>query len=371
MFKKTRFLTAVLFIFQGCSFFIFPGCTVKPGEKPNKLSVIVDERMELLTTVQYLADYPLLTRAGIQYKQEIENNFRSFKKHPVVSLLKTMTDGDYFSGSAAPWYLYQFSFPGFEPAGSITEEENQIDQYENRKDTLTRFIDLLKDFYTRSRFHDFFINHNAFYDSLRAPVAERLGETNLTALLEQHYGEEKNSYTIVLCPLLHDGGYGLQVTTVTGQDIYGIVGPAYSSRQTPFFDPEQILAYYVIHEFSHSFCNPYIAGNMQVLTADSCLIAPIAAEQIQQGYGADWETCLYEHLVRANELVLAEKLYDPAKTASIYDTYKKKKWIYLDGLIALIKEKYLANRNRYNGMAELMPDIIHYFHEEKKKRCPD
>lgn len=358
-----------LFIISGWSLCFIYGCKPKTTQPPPKLSVIIDEKMELLTTAQYLAEDPLLTRADIQYKKEIERNFRPFVNHPVVSLLKAVVQEDYFTGSAAPWYLYQFSFPDFEPIGIIQENENQIEHYEARKDTLTRLLTLLKDFYYSTRFHDFFLKHKEFYDSVKAPVAERLSQTDLPDLLEQHYGEKRNSYTIVLCPLLHDGGYGLQVHTAAGQDIYGLAGPAISSREIPVFNPEQILTYYVIHEFSHSFCNPYIAANIRHLLPDSCLINPISKTQIELGYGADWETCLYEHLVRANELVLAEKIVGPEKTAAMYTDYKAKKWIYLDGLIALIKKRYLVNRNMYPRMADLMPEIIEYFHEEKKKRC--
>lgn len=54
------------------------------------INVSVDPRMELLSIVQLLSDYPILTRLNFSYKQEIMDNFSSLKYHNAVSLFKEM-----------------------------------------------------------------------------------------------------------------------------------------------------------------------------------------------------------------------------------------------------------------------------------------
>jgi len=45
------------------------------------INVSVDPRMELLSIVQLLSDYPIPPRLNFSYKQEIINNFSSLKYH--------------------------------------------------------------------------------------------------------------------------------------------------------------------------------------------------------------------------------------------------------------------------------------------------
>lgn len=158
-----------------------------------------------------------------------------------------------------------------------------------------------------------------------------------------------------------------QISTPKGAVLYAIVGPKYNSKEVPEFDIDNLLSEYVIHEFSHSFCNVLINKNMAELAKDSCLLSPILASQEEQGYGR-WNTCLYEHLVRANEIVLTEKVFGKTKADEEYqDMIKKEQWIYLEGLVPIIHQ-YTADRKKYKTENDIMPLIIAYFHD-KAKNC--
>ena len=326
--------------------------------------------MELLTTVQYLSDYFLITKADISYKKDIDKYFDKFKTHPIISLTKGVISEGWFNGSSAPWYLYQFSFPDFKTIGKITNEENQIEEYEPRRDTLELIKKQLYDFYVKSNFHKFYEDHKTYYDIITAPVVKKLMEQDIISILERHYGETNFSYNIVLTPLLHDGGFGASVNSQKGREIYGIIGPKHDSKQIPDFNIDEILQYYVLHEFSHAFCNPIIHKYFPQLEKDSCLIRPIFDEQNKQGYGGDWETCLYEHLVRANEVVLCKIVLGQQEADKIYKKYyEDRKWIYLKGLVPIIETVYLTDRQTYKTQYDLIPKILDYFDEEKNKNC--
>lgn len=345
-------------------------CSQNNATAKGTLKVYVDERMELLTTVQYLAGYEMITKAGLIYKHDVEAYFGKYRSHPAISLAKTIIGEGYLAGSAAPWYFYQFSFPGFEPAGTITSEDNQVEDYESHADTLALFRKQLKDFYYTSGFHRFYTTHRKFYDSLAMPVSAYLAGINLTDTMEKHFGQSRRSYNVVLSPLLISCGFGVQVHTGKGDDIYSIVGPVSDSKVIPLFPDDYVFRKMVVHEFCHSFCNPVIHKFFAQMSADSCLVDPILTEQNNQGYGGDWETCLFEHLTRANEIILVEKLMGKEKAEERYNLYYGKyKWVYLAGLIPLIKEEYLLHRDRYKTQYDLAPRIVEYLHEEKSKTC--
>lgn len=334
----------------------------------SKLEILVDERMELITTVQYLSDYSLLTKSNIKYKKDIDKYFKEYKNHPVIKLNKIIQN-DFFSGSCVPWFLYQFSFPSFKSISKFAEDENQIENYNQHKDTLELFKKELKDFYRKSNFKKFFNQNKKLYDSISKPVKEYINNYNIISILENHYGEKKKKYKLVLCPLMHDGGFAAEVNKKNGQEIIAFIGPKYNSEIIPKFDTKDILQQYVIHEFSHSFCNPIIYKNFQKLKEYECLENKIVRQMEKQGYGDDWQTCLYEHLVRANEIVLTKQLFGTDETYKLYDKYyNKRSWIYLKGLVPIIEE-YIINREKYKTQFDLIDKFLIYFGNEKLRNC--
>ena len=66
----------------------------------------------------------------------------------------------------------------------------------------------------------------------------------------------------------------------------------------------------IIHEFGHSFVNPVVDSIPPVdISKTERLFEPIKSAMEKQGYNT-WKTCLYEHFVRAGEVVIAKLLDD-------------------------------------------------------------
>ena len=334
----------------------------------SKLKIYVDEKMELITTVQYLSDYEVLTQADIEYKNEIKVYFEKYKDHPIIQINK-IVQNDYFNFSAVPWYLYQFSFPDFKPISTFTKEENQIVNFETHKNTLELYKKELKDFYEKSNFHKFFVDHKIFYDSVTKSVKDYIYPYKIDKLLENQYGIKKKQYNLVLSPLMHDGGFAVGVKTKNGEAIFAFIGPKGVSKSYPFFNAKTILQEYVLHEFSHSFCNPVIIKYYKELEKDSCLLKPIADQMAKQNY-TNWEFVLYEHLVRANEVVLTERILGKIASDNVYsEYYDKRNWIYLKGLVPLIRNEYLKNRGKYKTQYDLKDKLSAYFNLENEINC--
>jgi hypothetical protein len=331
----------------------------------SKVNVIVDERMELLTVIQYLSGYPILTQADLKYKKEIENYFRDYRDHPAVALHRNIYER-MFGFDAPVTYIYHFSFPGFKQIADFSGDDLRTYEFDRNRDTLSLLMESFKDFYKKTDFHKFYTSHSEFYDSLTAPVIKKIEESRVIDIMEQHYGAAGKEYNVVLVPMLHDGGYGPKVKKGNGQIVYAIIGPKGESIDIPEFDVKILLSEYVIHEFSHSFCNPFIAKNLSELQKDRCLLEPIKKSMEEQGYG-NWEACLYEHFTRANEILITEKLLGRQKAADLMDNMiRNDKWIYLHGLVDVMR-KYQEDRKKYKTLNDIMPEVISYFHEAASK----
>jgi hypothetical protein len=332
----------------------------------KKINVIVDERMELMNVVQYLSGYPILAPGDFSYQKEVEEYFAPYKNHNAVKLYANIYER-YFHFDAPSVYLYHFSFPDFKRIAQFSEDDARDYKFNIYADSLSMLMREMNDFYNTSQFHRFYTSHRKFYDSLIHTATDKLkGADTIIGLMERHYGKKNKDYTIVLAPLEHDGGYGPLVSAKDGNHVYAIIGPMEDSKGTPVFNVDALLSEYVLHEFSHSFCNPAILKYMPQLASDTCLLKPIKKSLREQGYGS-WQACVIEHFVRANEILLNEMVFGKDKAEAIRKTMvEDDKWIYLDGLIPLMRQ-YAANRKKYKTIDDIAPEVVTYFHAEAQK----
>ncbi len=331
----------------------------------GRLQVSVDERIELLTTVQLLSGYRWLTEADLDYKKEVLTYFSNYKNHKAVEFYKSISER--FYGYNPILLLCHYELPSFKLIADFTEEDKAILKYNQTKDTLKQFISSLKDFYKISGFHEFYKSHEQFYRSISALIIAESERIDYAGIMEKHFGSKNYSYHVILSPLQMDAGFGPSVLTKKkGTILYAIVGPDYQSKTIPVFNKEAVFQELVLHEFSHSFCNYLIDKYYSELEKDSCLLKPIIKSQKEQGYG-DWKTCLYEHLTRANEIELNRIIYSDSVADNLFQIQvNEDKWIYLEGLVPLIKNIYSRDRGKYKTLEAFMPEIVQYFDMEKK-----
>lgn len=329
----------------------------------QKINIVVDESAEMITVMQLLFEYPLVGKADIKYKLDVLTYFDKYKEDS--SVLYFLDIAQKFFNFSRPFnYVWHFSFPDFKQTGEFTEYENDYLEFAKYKDSLKLFLVALKQFYNTTNFHQFFLSQKPFYDSIIYKVKQATDKINLSSILENHYGEKQHAYTLVLSPLSIESGMSISIKTKKGNDLYSIIGPNIDSKVTPVFDERWLMQYLVIHEFSHAFCNPLIDKHYQLLEKDSCLYTPVKKAMNQQACG-DWRSTLNETLTRANEVVLIENIFGKDDADKIYNEYMGQKWVYLKGLIPVIK-KYQANRAKYKKLDDIMPDIISYFDAEAK-----
>ena len=329
----------------------------------KKVAVIVDERVELITTMQLLFDYPLVGKTDIKYKQELVDNFSRYQNDTSVLYFLNIAENNF--GFNKPFNIgYHYTFPGFKQNIPFSDAENTQYEFGKHPEWKEPYADALKRFYAISGFHTFYKDHRSFYDSLIAGVATTVDSADVIGILENHYGVKQHSYTLVLSPLSIESGYSIWIKTKKGNDLYSIVGPNLESKITPDFDKRWIMQKLVIHEFSHPFCNPLIDKYYSLFEKDTCLFSPIKKALKQQGCGS-WHNALSEFLTRANEIVLTEHIFCKDDADKVYNDYLNQGWIYIRDILPIIK-KYEANRTQYKTLEDIMPEVIAYFDEEAK-----
>ncbi|GAB3013325.1 hypothetical protein GCM10027185_05040 [Spirosoma pulveris] len=121
---------------------------------------------------------------------------------------------------------------------------------------------------------------------------------------------------------------------------------------TGFDDPDAIRNLSV-HEFGHTFVNPLTAlpTFASSIAAYKHLFRPISG----QAQYSDWETSFNEHLVRAGEIRIAQKLKRPDVMEKLRTAYAN--WMYLPFFTAQL-QRYESNRKKYPTLAVFLPDLI-------------
>jgi len=344
----------------------FPIILIAQSQSGSKrIRVIVDERIELITTMQLLYDYPLVGKADIRYKAEVLSYFAKHKNDTSVNYFLNIAE-KYLSFVRPINYAYHFTFPAFKQNAGFTNYENENYGFASHSaDSLKLYIGALKQFYKESHFHDFYTAHRRFYDSVITVVRRKIDSVDLTAILENHYGVKQHVYTLVLSPLFIEAGMSTWVKAKQGNDLYSVIGPNLDSKSVPDFDPRWLMQFLVFHEFSHPFCNPVVDKYYGALEKDTCLLQPIKKQMARQG-NKSWKTVLYEMLTRANEICLVKQVFGKADADKVYNNYLQQKYLYLTGLVPIV-EDYDNNRSRYKTLDNIMPRVIRYFDDEAAK----
>jgi Domain of unknown function (DUF4932) len=112
-----------------------------------------------------------------------------------------------------------------------------------------------------------------------------------------------------------------------------------------------------VHEFVHSFVNPAIDKvPKDLIQSTEYLFLPIKDEMAKQSY-LNWTVCLYEHFVRAGEVVIARKLGNFKDADRTLQENTRKSFIYLPIIVTEL-EYYAKNKNTFKSYDDFVPSVI-------------
>ncbi|PZR29015.1 MAG: hypothetical protein DI535_04720 [Citrobacter freundii] len=196
---------------------------------------------------------------------------------------------------------------GFSPKGDSAEARSRANE----------FLAAMNDLYRSISFGQYLQQHKADYAQANDQVKMNLPDAALLPIMEHYYRQQFNGYYLLpSLNILTSMGFGK--VNWTSRTIYNVFGPFGFQDFDPkhpdmaFNYPEKIKVL-TVHEFGHSFANPAVDSlPSSLIKATSYLYEPIKKEMEKRAYPS-WRICLYEHVVKAGEYIVAIKLGDTAR----------------------------------------------------------
>jgi hypothetical protein len=257
-----------------------------------RFTVSADARIELLTIVQLLSDYPFLSNRETGYGERIQAYFAHFVRHPAVEATRRLTAADFDYDAPVSLVLHLSPVPELVP---IAKWSPDITSRVEEEAILERYVDDLRDFARVSNFSGFFAEHGEYYGKLMTPYLAALDGTEPDRELEAYTGVRQSGYHLIVSPLCN-GGYGPRIKQEDGSfDAYTVMESCIPEDANPV-DYRLMMREFLWHEFGHSVINPLCDMNAGILNT---LCYRYETEKMGSiGYSNHW-TINIEYLVRA------------------------------------------------------------------------
>ncbi|HEU4456047.1 MAG TPA: DUF4932 domain-containing protein [Longimicrobium sp.] len=317
--------------------------------------VEVDPRIELMSAVQVLTRYPLVTYQDFPYKRDVQAYFTPYAGHEAVRLFREMSRGDFAFSTVPEVFASLADPPGLAPRVPPGAETVRAAGGQAGYD---RFLAAMRDFAAETRFMTFFDAHRGTYSLLAERVREHVSPA--VAALEAYTGRPLSGAVVVVGPLLHDGGFAAQYQVgADSLEAYAFVGPVSTAGGLPDFGDAGRLGSLVTHEFAHLSVNPLTARHRAEVERGRALFAPMEKAMREQAYPT-WEIAVNEHVVRAITIRLAyRERGDSAGRAELEENVRRG-FAHLPALLERLGE-YEADRARYPTLEAFYPRLLAVF----------
>lgn len=320
------------------------------------VEVGVDRRIELIGVIQLLSGYFLTTQYETSYKHEVASYFAPYANHRAVVLFKEMSAED-FNFSSVPDAVMRFSSP---PEMKLrTTVSPEIAAAAGGEARLLELIAAMQDFAEVSDFESFYRAHQSEYDGLadRArPWVAALGSD-----LEAYTGQRIDNATVVLGPLLHDGGFAALYDLPGGQaEAFAFIGPVQPVQDQLTFGDERRIVELAAHEFVHLVVNPLTATHSADIDRSAANLAPIAPAMQRNGYADNWRVVVSEHIIRALTARMVARRWGEAEGDAVIQQEVEGGFRYAPAVYAALR-RYEANRATYPTLADFYPELVRVF----------
>lgn len=251
-------------------------------------------------------------------------------------------------------------FPHAKMNDRITEEDlknfSPNHDADEGREIVKTLLDELNLFYEEVNFDQYMLESEKYYQAAMREIMKIKPDDKFIPEMENFYQKEFSSYTLVPSLLIPTGmGFGQHFQSGDSIDIYDVFGSLNEQTLTEddlnmgFTDQKRMLEL-SIHEFGHSFVNPVVDQVPDSLIAQtSFLFDPIAEDMYNQGYN-NWKTCLYEHFVRAGEVVISSYLGNKESAENLKNHYiNDRKFIYLPQILEILEQYHSGDIATYEN----------------------
>lgn len=314
----------------------------------------VDERFELTSIAFRLAEAEEYVNDNIPtYTKEIDEYFKPFSNHELISYIKdTLIVRDEIAYDAVAFFACRLE----KSNGSwILSKENSAFLLKDprwKEETLSELVKLLNDFYTTTKFEDFYNTHQKLYSNTETNYNKLLKKVDL-AWFESFFGKglPKVPVYVSLCNGRHNYSLGER----------GIVMGCYAVNEggIPIFDDSMLPI--LIHEFSHILTNPLVTEYYPQLESAGDTIYP-HVEQLMLNAAYSGIRAIYGEGL--NDLFVNIYFLDHNIGNINYEIYRaeKKGFVWMQDAVDFM-ENFRENRKEYPIINEFMPQLVSYMNQ--------
>ena len=225
---------------------------------------------------------------------------------------------------------------------SFSKEKNAKEAKENAE----IFLDGLNLFSIEIAFDSYLTKSKDYYNKVMEEIERGLPDTSFVNAMESFYNRSFDKYLLVPSLTIPKGmGFAVKNLNNNEKEVYNIFGALgvqefedKENLKMGFADQEK-LRELSVHEFGHSFVNPIIAKLPDSLFIKTeRLFEPIKSAMSDQGYNT-WKVCVYEHFVRAGEIIIAEKVGKNKNAEKLLADYQgKRQFNYIPEIIIELRK---------------------------------
>jgi hypothetical protein len=310
-------------------------------------SVGIDPRIELMTGIQMLDGSWLLSRYDSPYRKDLWTFLRDAARDPAVETYRQLASQG-FAFDVVPRFFALLTPADLSLSAPVPGE---LARRAGGKEKLRILASQLPSFVNSIDFNTFLKTHKGTFAAIE--LKNRRAAADAADILWAYLGETPSSWRITLGLLLHNGGFATGEEALIPQ---AFIGPVGVSDGLPDFGGLERIGPLIWHEFSHTVVNPLAEVHEERVAELEFGFEPIQGDMAEQAYG-DWKTTLNEHVVRAIEVCVTERVLGTAAAVALIDSYEGLGFQYLSALVEELRE-YESDREQYPTLKDFYPRLL-------------
>jgi hypothetical protein len=330
----------------------------------SSATVLVDPRIELFNVILYLSRFrgfagnTPLTRLESFYLDRVEAEFGRFRGHPVVGRYEAMAERGFWL-THPPSAMLHLGHPPHLVEG-IPVNDFTV-RMAGGRGALDAFLADARDFARDSSFMAWFEGQAPAHARMIEGYNRNL-EWDYVQDLVDYYGDRRESYTVVLAPLSHPGGFGPRVVRPDGRyDAYAVIGPRSVEAGELRFGSGRSMRTLFWHEFSHAHVNHLTDRHLDGFMASVDVLQGHVRAEVEEYvpwevHVSDW---ISEHIVRGVTTRLAHLRVGP-EDAEAELRWETQQFPYVREVYELLVE-YESDRARYPELGRFYPRLVVLF----------
>jgi hypothetical protein len=339
--------------------FLFSGLTA-PAFCQDLIEVRIDRRFELMSIVFRLADFSEYRMGNVaDYNEAVDTYFSPFKEHAAVKMARGLRESVAFD--AIPNLAVRVTDAvSFAPLRSLEDPGTQLDS-RWKPGVAAEFLKAMASFAKDTKADLFFEAQEPLYREALASCREGLVSHLDQGWFARTFGKRDRD-TFTFCVALLNGGanYGPSVPNASGgEDLFALIGTGETPKgKSPTFTQAYLGT--LVHEFLHSFLNPWVDRHLQELkAAGEALNAPVMEQMRRQAYG-EASTALKESMVRAFTIRYFRDLGQDKEADSQEAEHEKRGFYWVKDLAELLRD-YTHNRAEFPDLEAFTPKLVTAF----------